>query len=235
MAVAGVNSSLAPLLRERARRLLRRRGWPRSLALRRALAVALALLAVVLALHPAGAAGTASRWIVVAARDLAPGTTLRPADVALRALPPAAVPGGAQSERSSVTGHVLVSAARSGEPITDARLVGRANATLSGAAADAVSVGVRLADPAVAELLRPGAHVDVVAAAPEVVGNGATEPPDSVLAVDAVVVTVRRVGSAQPGDEQRDRMVVLALPRDTATRVAASALRQPVTVTLRQN
>lgn len=232
MAVAVVSSSLAPLLRDRVRRLLGRRDWPRSLALRRALAIALALLAVVLALHP-DAAGTASRRIVVAARDLAPGTTLRPGDVVPRTLPVGAVPDGAQGDRTAVSGHVLVSAARSGEPITDARLIGRANARLSGAAADAVSVGVRLADPAVAELLRPGAHVDVVAAAPEGIGAVTDAPRDSVLAANAVVVTIRRAESAQPGNEQGDRIVVLALPRDTATRVAASALRQPVTVTLR--
>jgi hypothetical protein len=83
-------------------------------------------------------------------------------------------------------------------------------------------VPVRLADAAVAELLRPGQRVDVVAA---------PEPgvPASVLAGGATVVTVgEREASAAKGP-----LVLLRLPEAIATRVAAISLERPVTVTLR--
>jgi pilus assembly protein CpaB len=85
-------------------------------------------------------------------------------------------------------------------------------------------VPVRLSDPGVADLLRPGSRVDVVASGPDHDGI-------SVLAADAVVVTVRHSEgkSGTPGG----RLVLVALPREAATRVAAASLGEPVAVTLR--
>jgi hypothetical protein len=81
-----------------------------------------------------------------------------------------------------------------------------------------------LSDPGVADLLRPGSRVDVVASGPDRDGV-------SVLAADAVVVTVRHSEgkSGAPGG----RLVLVALPREAATRVAAASLGEPVAVTLR--
>src|SRR5436190_1516391 len=87
------------------------------------------------------------------------------------------------------------------------------------AASAAAAVPIRLADPGVAELLRSGNRVDVVAL-------DQRRGQDTVLATDAVVITVRPAGSS-PGD--RGRLVVVALPRNAATRVAAASLGQPVT------
>ncbi|HKN96932.1 MAG TPA: hypothetical protein VJX10_07445, partial [Pseudonocardiaceae bacterium] len=60
---------------------------------------------------------------------------------------------------------------------------------------------------------------------------------DPVLAENATVVTVRDTAgtSGLTGSDQNQtgRLVLVALPRQFATRLAAASLRQPVTVTLR--
>ncbi len=187
---------------------------------RRGLAAALAVLALVLALRPNAASGQPTEPIVVAGHDLAPGTTLAPADLALRRMPRNLLPSGALTSVPSAAGHVLGGALRTGEPITNVRLV---DTGLPGEAPGSSAVPVRLADPGVADLLRPGVRVDVVTMDPDQTDN-------PLLASGAIVLTVRDADSA-PG--QRGRLVVLALPDKLATRVAAVSLRQPVTVTLR--
>ena len=72
-----------------------------------------------------------------------------------------------------------------------------------------------------AGLLAPGARVDVVTVAPA--GEAV------VLARDATVLTVR---PPEARDRSAGRLVVIALPEAAATAVAATALGQPVAVTL---
>jgi pilus assembly protein CpaB len=71
----------------------------------------------------------------------------------------------------------------------------------------------------VADLLTPGARVDVVTVSQD-------SPDPLVLAANATVLTVRR-----PAKDSS--LVVIALPEVEATRVAAAALGQPVAVTMR--
>ncbi|MGH3437127.1 MAG: Flp pilus assembly protein CpaB [Sciscionella sp.] len=219
--------ALAPLLRERLRRLMGTTGWPRSMAVRRAVAIALLLLAGALAVRPAAAGGTARVPALVAARDLAAGTVLGPADVTVRSLPPDALPDRVLTTPAAATGRALAGAVRSGEPITDVRVVGPANTRLTTGNADAATVGVRLADAGVAELLRPGMRVDVVSSGDTEYPSG--PPQAGTLATNATVITV---GDA-PKSTDHGRLVLLALPRDIATRVAAASLNGPVTVTFR--
>ncbi|MGH3630839.1 MAG: RcpC/CpaB family pilus assembly protein [Sciscionella sp.] len=219
--------ALAPLLRERLRRLMGAAGWPRSMAVRRAVAIALLLLAAALAVRPSAAGDTARMPTLVAARDLAPGTVLGPADVTVRSLPPDAVPDRVLTTPAAATGRTLAGAARAGEPITDVRIVGPANTRLTSGNVDAATVGVRLADAGVADLLRPGMHVDVVSSGDTEYPNGS--PQAGTLATNATVITV---GAASKSADH-GRLVLLALPRDIATRVAAASLNDPVTVTLR--
>ena len=134
----------------------------------------------------------------------------------IRSLPAAYAPAGTITDAGAAVGRVLAGAARSGETITDVRLVGPANTLLATGSPDAVAVPVRLTDAAVADLLRPGSRVDVVG-----------DP--GVLANDAVVVVVR----PSEGVSAKGRLVVVALPRQLAAKVAAASLAQPVTVTLR--
>ncbi|NUT48363.1 MAG: hypothetical protein HOV94_13790 [Saccharothrix sp.] len=136
------------------------------LHLKRIVAALLALAAVAVAVVP----GSPPATLLVAARDLPPGVPLTPDDVRLITVPPSLSPAGAVSEADAL-GRALVSAARSGEPLTDARL--------TPVHPDVSSVAVRVADEGVTGLLRPGSLVDVVG------------EESHVLARDASVVAVR--------------------------------------------
>jgi Flp pilus assembly protein CpaB len=195
------------------------RGQPRRLVIRRAVAVLLVLAAAVLAVRPeAGQPATVP--MLVATRDLPPGTTLRATDVTVSHLPASLRPAAALTDPPQATGRVLAGATTAGEPLTSARLVGAENTALTTGDHSAAAVPFRLADPAVAGLLTPGLRVDVVTV---------SETSEAVvLAENAAVLTVR------PADETSDgRLVVLALPRTQARTVAAASLGQPVAVTLR--
>ncbi len=206
---------------------LRTPGWRRMMLLRRAAAFLLALLALALALRPPAAASRSP--VVVAARDLPSGTALATADLTLTTWPGELVPIGALRAPADADGRVLAGAARAGEPITDVRLAGPdATGRLADRPGDA-AVPVRLADPEVARLLGPGSRVDVVTSAPD--GDRPV-----VLASDAAVLTVVATeadASVGPGQATRGRLVLVALPRADAARVAAAALSEQVAVTLR--
>lgn len=223
---------LAPLPIERLRSLLRTRGWPRALALRRFVAIALVLLAGLLTLRPAGARESSQSAVLVAARDLTSGRVLTAADVTTRFLPYGVVPSGALTNPGAGVGRVLAGPVRAGEPLTDVHLVGPTAIALTSGDPTAATVPLRLADPDVADLLRPGIRVDVVTLDPDQQSN-------PVLAENATVVTVRDTASTSGapgiagGPGQRGRLVLVAVPRESATQLAAASLRQPVTVTLR--
>jgi pilus assembly protein CpaB len=211
------DSRLAPRPLSRLGALVVGPGWRRVALLRRAAAAALATLALVLALAPASGSGRVP--VVVAAVDVAAGSTLRPADLAVRRWPADLVPGGVLPDPAGAEGRVLVGAARAGEPITDTRLAGPA-ATL-GAPAGAAAVPVRLADAGAAALLVPGNTVDVIT-----VGGESGEPV--VLATAAAVLAVLPPDSPSSG-----RLVLVAMPSAVAARVAAASLTEQVAVTLR--
>lgn len=194
-------------------RLLGRSGWRRALRLRRLAAAGLVVAALVLALTPEP--GTAQVAVLVAASDLRSGSTVDAGAVEVRRYPAALAPAGALAAPDGAVGRVLIGPARAGEPLTDVRLTG--SGPVDG---DAAAVPVRLADPGVAALLRPGGRVDVVT-----LGEQAGEAV--VLAPDAEVITVL----AADGDD--DPLVLVALPRPSAARVAAALLADQVAVTLR--
>ncbi|MHA6623436.1 SAF domain-containing protein [Pseudonocardia sp. DLS-67] len=211
------DSRLAPRPLSRLGALVVGPGWRRVALLRRAAAAALATLALVLALAPASGSGRVP--VVVAAVDVAAGSTLRPADLAVRRWPADLVPGGALPDPAGAEGRVLVGAARAGEPITDTRLAGPAAAL--GAPAGSAAVPVRLADAGAAALLVPGNAVDVIT-----VGGESGEPV--VLATAAAVLAVLPPDSPSSG-----RLVLVAMPSAVAARVAAASLTEQVAVTLR--
>ncbi|WP_410610223.1 SAF domain-containing protein [Amycolatopsis sp. lyj-109] len=189
----------------------------RTRLIRRWLALGLLVLGGLLLVHPGSARGAPT---VLAAHDLPSGATLRAADVRVADLPDETRPMGVLSTLDAVDGRLLAGAVRAGEPLTDVRLATVPDPGDPGTA----TVPVRLADVAIAELLRPGQRVDVVAA-PE----PAAPASASVLASGATVVTIgHREPSALKGP-----LVLLRLPEASATRVAAISLERPVTVTLR--
>jgi pilus assembly protein CpaB len=214
---------LRPLVRDRLRQLLTPRGWPRLVAPRRLLAALLVLLAAVLALRPPPQArGEPTVPMLVAARDLAPGSSLRAGDVRVVDAPEPLRPEAALTAADQARGRMLAAPLARGEPLTPARLFGAENSRLTSGDPSAVAVPVRLADPEVSALLSPGARVDIVTTSPD---DGSAV----LLAAGATVVAVRADG----GPDHPGRLVVIAVPRREATRLASVTLEQPVAVTLR--
>ena len=189
----------------------------------------LAALALVLALRPgpadpAAPVRPAAVEVVVAAADLAAGAVLGVGDLTLATLPAAAVPDGVVAQVDQVAGEVLAGPLRRGEPVTDVRVVGPG--LWSQVPAGQVAAPVRLADLAVATLLRPGDRVDVLATAADA---GAAE----VVAAGALVVSTSPAETPDPPSGDRDAgLIVLAVPAGTAARLAAAATNSTLTVTL---
>lgn len=127
---------------------------------RRALAAALAAIAVALLVQAAlGRPDPADVAVVVPARDLPVGTTLSTGDVELRHLPPGAVPAGVLTSVTEVVG------GRTAVPLVSGRAVVlsdlRASALLDGLPEGSVAAYLPLDEPAVAALLIPGDRIDV--------------------------------------------------------------------------
>ena len=196
--------------------------------LRRVAAVLAAAVAVVLAVRPAAPEASARAGpprvpVVVAADDLAPGTTLTARAVRVARFPAGLAPRGAASSPAQLTGRTLAAGVRAGEPVTDVRVLGAGlTAQLS---SGQVAAPVRLADLAVTRLVRAGDRVDVLASAAdtaraEVVASGAL-----VLASG----TAATPDSAADGD---GGLLLLAVDGSTATRLAAASASATLTVTL---
>ena len=111
-----------------------------------------------------------------------------------------------------------------GETFTDLRVVGPRLAAAAAGSADARIVPIRLADAAVADVLRAGDRVDVVGV--EDAGGPGASKPARTLATDAAVVLVTATGDRRGAE----RVVLLALDTEYATAVAGASLRTALTV-----
>lgn len=98
--------------------------------------------------------------VVVAARDVAAGTSLTAADLTVVEVSPAAAPRATFSRTSDVVDRVTAVDLPAQLPLAASLLTGTA---LTGPAGTVV-VAVRLDDPAVAQILEPGLRLDLVAA-----------------------------------------------------------------------
>lgn len=224
----GSGGTLAPRWRHRLVEAVRGPGWRRVALARRIGAGLLATTALVLAVAPREAGVP----VVVAAHDVAPGTRLAAADVVVQRWPAGLVPAGVLDDPAQADGRMLAGAARAGEVLTDVRLVGaELSAQLErgdggdggdGNTVRHAAVPVRLADAEVAGLLVPGSRVDVV--------TPSADGDPLLLAEAAAVLTVL---PAAEGAGTRGRLVLVAMPQEVATRVAAAALTEQVAITLR--
>lgn len=211
-----------------------RPAWFDLTLLRRLAAVLLAALAAVVAVRDQPADRHVS--LVVAARDLIPGQILAPADLRRTDIPAAAAPEGAITDPARLVGATSTGAVHSGEVLTDLRVVSSRLATVATGVPDARIVPMRLADNAIADILRAGDRVDVVAE--EAAGSDGTTSPSErapaprTLASDAAVVLVSGAASAGSSRPTRstDRVVLLALDSQRATAVAAASLHTALTV-----
>ena len=137
---------------------------------RRVAAALLAGFALVLALRPNPLPAAAQRpevvEVAVSARDLPAGTVLTADDVTVAEFAVPATPAGTVGDAGQLVHRVLAGSVRAGEPITDARLVGPGLTALL--PEGQVAAPVRLADLAVAALVRTGDRIDVLATPPDV-------------------------------------------------------------------
>jgi Flp pilus assembly protein CpaB len=198
----------------------RRPRSPAALA-RRVAAALLAVTALVLALRPgppAGAAAPEPLPVVVAARPLDAGRALAADDLALAGYPPGTAPAGAVADPALLVGRLLAGAVRAGEPLTDTRLVGPGLTALL--PRGQVAAPVRLADLAVAALVRTGDRVDVLATA---AGAGEAE---------TLAAGVRVLAAGGSGDDPAAGLLLVAVDTGTAARLAAASTTATLTVSL---
>jgi Flp pilus assembly protein CpaB len=178
---------------------------------------------VLLAVRATTAPPPALQPLLVAAGDLPGGTVLAAGDLRTAQVPADAVPQGAVQEVEA-TGRVLAAPLRSGEPVTDVRLV--APGLLEGYPG-AVLAPVRVADAGAVALLGVGDVVDVVATSPE---SGEAQ----VVARGVPVVALPREAGAgsSMGLEGTGRLVVLAVDAPTALALAEGAVASVLSVVL---
>jgi Flp pilus assembly protein CpaB len=213
--------SLNPSLPARISQWLRP-DWSRTVLARRIAAAGLVVLAGVAALRPNPDGERAQ--VVVAARDLSPGAALTADDLRLEKRLAPTIPDGSQSDIDTIVGSTLAGPTRRGEVLTDVRLLGRRLAE-SAAGPDARLVPVHPVDIALADLVRPGDVVDIVAAS-----ETNSQSTAKVVATGAIVVLVSAKQKAQAATSER--VVLVALPAASANAVAGAALTQTVTLTL---
>ncbi|MFF3569580.1 SAF domain-containing protein [Nocardia jiangxiensis] len=203
----------------------RRPAWLDGTLARRILAAALTALAGFLLLRGNPAAQRVE--VVVAAHDLPPGRAVTAADLRTAAFTANTLPGGAIHEPAPLLGATLSAPMRAGEIFTDLRVLGPRLAAAATAAPDARIVPIRLADNAVAEILRTGDRVDVVAAAEP---DTPAAAPARTLASGAVVVSIPERSDNGKSPRSEDHVVLIALDSAHATTVAAASLRTALTV-----
>lgn len=179
-----------------------------------------------LALSPDAPAGSP---VLLAAHDLAAGTVLGAGDVRVASRPSAQLPQGSLAGTGTVVGRVLASGARSGEVLTDVRLVGPS--LVDGLPPGDVASPVRVADAAAAGLVGPGDHVDILLA---VEAGG----PAQTIVRDAIVLArpQRETGGGLvggPGDDGQGGLLVLGVRDDGARALAGAAAQGPLSLALR--
>lgn len=210
----------------------------RTATVRKIAAVVLATLGVVLFFRGDPATDTVA--VVVSSRDLTPGQVIADSDVEVREIDSKQLPEGVVSDTDLVVGRTVAGPIRSGETVTDVRVLSPRLAGLSVGTDDARIVPVRLADAAVADMLRSGDVVDVLTVGPDT-SRSDTPHPDTpnesiadkapqILAAGAVVTLVTTSESTR---NQQEQVILLALPTPAANVVAAASLSNAITVTFR--
>ena len=195
---------LRPLRRLRRRVLLHRR----PLA---ALTVAAAVLVGLQAVSPPPPE-TVNVW--TARRDLPSGTVVQEGDLAPSAYSPDSVPADAVDDVDGVVGRTLAAPMSRGEVLTETRTV---TGGLLRGYPGATAVPLRVTDAAVVDLLKVGDRVSFVVADPD----GRNTP--TVLLRDVPLVAIPRATQGGPGSGTPGRLVVAAVPSESASEIAARA------------
>jgi len=165
------------------------------------------------------------RDIVVAARPLAVGTTVKPADIKLGKMPTSAFPKGAFSKPEEVIDRPLVSNILMDEPILDGRLAARGSGL---GLAPTIPVGMRAVTvrvndvTGIAGFVLPGMRVDVLVTGhpPNAEGSVTATALQNMLVLSAgTVMQPDARGQAMPSAN----VTLLATPEQAETLTLANA------------
>jgi Flp pilus assembly protein CpaB len=187
---------------------------------RRLIAALLTGIAVAAGVHAAAGPAPATVPVQVAARDLPAGARIGAADLETVRFAPGSAPEAAADDP---VGEVLAAPLRSGEPVTDVRLVGP---ELTAGRPDLVAVPVRLPDPGMVALLDVGDRIDLLATDPQAGGATAVATDVPVLAIPGA--DDQTSASGLPG-----RLVVVGAEATEVNALAEAVVRSVVTYTWR--
>jgi pilus assembly protein CpaB len=174
---------------------------------------------------PKKAEATDLRDIVLAARPLSVGTTVKPADIKLGKMPASAFPKGAFTKPEEVIDRPLISNILMDEPILEGRLAARGSGL---GLAPTIPVGmrgvtVRVNDvTGIAGFVLPGMRVDVLVTGhpPNAEGSVTTTPLQNMLVLSAgTVMQPDARGQAMPSAN----VTLLATPEQAETLTLANA------------
>ena len=195
---------------------------------RRNVAAVLAVVALLGSAHTLTPHPPTTTPVLVAARPLAAGTTLGPADLRAVSVPSRAAPPTALRTADALLGRRVALPVAAGELLTPDRLVGPGLLTALGP--DDVAAPVHLADPDLGGVVRVGDTVRIIAAgeagAAWVVADDArvlVAPPEGAESAGGPL-------SAQPATSTT---VVVALPASSATALARAAATARLSLVLR--
>jgi len=149
-----------------------------------------------------------------ARRDLPSGTVVQEGDLTPSAYSPDTVPADAVDDVDRVVGQTLAAPMSRGEVLTETRTV---TGGLLRGYPGATAVPLRVTDAAVVDLLRVGDRVSFVVADPD----GRSTP--TLLLRDVPLVAIPRATQGGLGNGTPGRLVVAAVPRDSANDIAARA------------
>ncbi len=185
---------------------------------RRPLAALLTATAVAAGLHAVAGPEPPTVPVLVAARDLPAGAEIGEGDVRTVRFAPGSRPEGVAEEP---VGQVLAAPLRSGEPVTDVRLVGP---DLTTGHPGLVAVPVRLPDPGMVALLDVGDRIDLLATDPQ---RGGAE----VVAADVPVLAIPAADPQASATGLPGRLVVVGALSSQVAPLADAAVRSFVTYT----
>lgn len=189
---------------------------------RRKLAVAAAVAAVLVGMTAMTPDGPPTLSVVRAGRQLAGGVAITRGDLEVDSIVADSAPQGALTSPADLVGQVLAAPVAEGQVLTELALVTPRTPVASGQ----VIAPLRLADADLAALLRPGDRVDVMAADEQ-------SAEASVIATGVRVVTRPPATDPTEGPATPGALVLVAVDRETAKRLAGAAVSATLTVTWR--
>lgn len=163
--------------------------------------------------------------VVVAAHDLAAGARVGLDELATRAMLPDDIPTGALGAVERAMGQVVAGPVRSGEILTDARLVGPG--LLEASPEGTVAVPVRIAEAGLGSVLAAGTRVDIYAT------SDAGGSLRSARLATAAQVLAADPGLSDSGLVTGGTLLLLAVDDDTAAELATASATARLSVALR--